>query len=294
MKRSLFAILVLFIGMVWWSSPTPPRARLAAASAAGVASATEAGDLTSGGAQVGSTDLFLRSASKAERIAAIERDYDEMRAKISADFAVITAESANGLTAFLRQLKMIERENRSDLAAVLTASELEEYERTRSPAGEVVAELLDDTSASDSQRRAVYLLQRAFDEQFALALDFTPASNLAREQARYRTQEKIHEVLGDDLFAGWLRGEGSEFEEINRFVAECHLPAASALELWRIKNELTLRRLEMTAEPDLTLAKARALHVKLMCDIRSRVLTGIGLTPLQAGDIEGLRWLRDS
>ncbi|MEO7599358.1 MAG: hypothetical protein ABIV50_10525 [Opitutus sp.] len=293
MKRSVFAILVLVVGMVWWSFQPPPRARIAKASAAGVVGAAEAGHLTSKGAQTSSLDPLLRLASKDDRIAAIERDYDEMRAKISADFAVITAESPNGLAVFLRQLTMIEREKRSDLAAVLTASELEEYELTRSPAGQVVAELLNDTSASDAQRRAVFQLQRAFAEQFGLALDFAPASNLAREQARYRTQEKIRDVLGDNLFAGWLRGEGSEFEEIRQFVADCHLPSATALELWRIKNELTLRRLEMTAQPDLSLANARELHAKLMRDIRSRVLNEIGLSPLQAGNIDSLRWLRD-
>ena len=70
----------------------------------------------------------LSPAEKAARVAQIRRDYDEIRAKTSADFAAAGTSYPGGLNAFLRQLALLEREKRRDFAAVLDPGELEDLE----------------------------------------------------------------------------------------------------------------------------------------------------------------------
>jgi hypothetical protein len=232
----------------------------------------------------------LSPEEKAARVEKIKRDYDEIRSKASADYSAAGAAFPGGLNAFLRQLALLEREKRADLTAVLTTSELEDLELRDTNAGQLVHRLLDDTAATDEQRRAVFRLQRAFEDRFALTFDLTPRALLERETARQQAQEQIHGVLGDTLFGAWLRGEGPEFQQLSTFLTQQGLPSSSALDVWRVKNEFTLRRLELTAT-NTPAADQRAAQAALTLQTEARLMAIVGQAGLQAGRADMFGWL---
>jgi hypothetical protein len=233
----------------------------------------------------------LSAAERAARIEKIKRDYEEIRAKASTDYSTAGAGFPGGLNAFLRQLALLEREKRSDFAAILPPQELEDLEMRETTAGQLVQRLLGGTAASEDQRRAVFRLQREFEDRFALTFDVTPAALLEREAERQQTQEKIRGVLGDGLFGAWLAGEGEDYAGFVAFAAKENLSTAMSLELWRAKNDFTLRRLEIAANRSLSPDQRTAAQKMAVQQTEIRLMNMIGPGALQAARGEVLRWL---
>jgi hypothetical protein len=233
----------------------------------------------------------LTAEEKAARIEKIKRDYDEIRTKTSADYTAAGAVFPGGLNAFLRQLALLEREKRADLAAVLSPQELEELEMHETAAGQNVERLLGPTHATVEQRRTVFRLQREFEDKFALTFDLTPRALLEREAARQQVQEQIRAVLGDDLFGSWLFGEGEDYALFVAFAARHNLPPTAPLELRQLKNEYALRRLELNAAKNMTEDQRRVARAELARQTEARVMSIIGQNALQAGRKDILSWL---
>lgn len=251
---------------------------------------TKAAAPTPQATQAGESPQPTTAADKAARVAKIKHDYDEIRAKSSAEYAAAGTAFPGGLNAFLRQLALLEREKRADLAKVLTARELEDLEMSETTAGQLVDRLLGPTNATVEQRRTVFQLQRAFEDQFALTFDLTPRALFEREAARQRTQEQIRAVLGDDLFGSWLFAEGEDYALWVAFAARNTLPDTAPLDLWRAKSDYTRRRLELAAQnaPPEQLRIARAA---LAQEIESRVMQIVGPAVLQSSRTTILSWL---
>ncbi len=231
------------------------------------------------------------AAEKAAQVERIKRDYDEIRAKTAADYTAAGTSFPGGLNAFLRQLALLERALHEDLAALLTPRELEDVEMRDTTAGQLVQRLLGDTAASEEQRREVFRVRRSFEDQFALTFDLTPPALYARESARLANQEKIRAILGDALFAAWLRGEGTDFAQITDFVARQGLPPDAALNLWRARNEFTTRRLELAARSDLSVEQRRLAQDLMLREAEVRVGAVLGPGAMEVAKQEVLNWL---
>lgn len=228
---------------------------------------------------------------KAARIAQIKRDYDEIRTKAAADYRAAGAAFPGGLNGFLRQLALLEREKHKDLAAVLSPQELEDLEMRDTHAGQVVQQQLGDTVATDEQRRAVFRLQQSFDDRYALSFDLTPEPLLARERDRVGLQEQIRGVIGDALFASWLRGEGTDFAGFVDFSTQHGLAPTVPLELWRLRNSFALGRLELSADRSLSDDQQREAQDALITrtETAAKGLLGPGVTDASRANV--LSWL---
>jgi hypothetical protein len=286
------AVVALGVGAVlaWrgiWRRATPPARPAARASAFRRALARPAADSTA----TAPGEHPLTPEEKAAALERIKRDYDEIRTKAAADYAAAGAAFPGGLSAFLRQLALLERERRADYLKVLTPAELEELEMRDSHAGDVVRSLLGDTGATPDQRRAVFELQRDFDDRYALVFDLSPGFLLARERDRQALQGQVRALLGDALFASWLRGEGKDFDIATAFAAQHGLPADVPIGLWQLRNRLVLGRLEVGANPTASPEEIRAAQAAFahQVEIEARALLGPAATDPAATDV--LSWL---
>ncbi len=230
------------------------------------------------------------SPDKLERIAKIRRDYDEIRAKMSADYTAAGDKFPGGLSAFLKQLALLEREMHTDFALALTPRELEDYEMYQSTTGQAMQRRLAGVAVTDEQQRAVYRVQREFDDRFALVFDLSPPALWERMKAQDVARQKIRSVLSDEAFASWLNAEDPSFGAMRGLAAQKGLPAAAGNELWRIKSEWTLRKLEIAAQVGLSPEQRVAMHGALAGQTRARVAVLVGADALAPG-IEALVWL---
>jgi hypothetical protein len=233
----------------------------------------------------------MSDADRLARADKIRRDYDEMTVKFSADYAAAGNAFPGGLSAYLKQLALLQNEKRLDLAKLLTARELDDLEMRESSAGQTTARLLGDTAATGEQCRAVFRLQKEFEDQFGLTFDLSPAALSARETVRQATQQKIRTVLGDELFGAWLRGEGTDYAGFAAVVKEQGLSSSAALELWRLKNEFTLARLQLKARTDLAPAQIADADRVLASQALARVTGLIGAAAIAGPARDVLTWL---
>ena len=161
----------------------------------------EANPLVAPARVTGSASVVPLSPDKWERIAKIRRDYDEIRVKMSADYSAVGDKFPGGLSAFLKQLALLEREMHADFARDLTPRELEDYELHESTTGQTLQRRLAGVATTDEQQRAVYRLQREFDDRFALVFDLSPPALWERMKVQDVLRQKIRSVLSDAAFA---------------------------------------------------------------------------------------------
>jgi hypothetical protein len=230
------------------------------------------------------------SAGKAARVAKVRRDYEEIRTKTSADYRAAGENFPGGINAFLRQLALLELEMHRDLAAVLTPPELEDHLMKESTTGQTLQHRLEGVEVTDEQRRLVFRAQQEFDDRFSLIFDVAPAALWERTKAQFETREKIRATLGDDAYAAWLRTEDPSYAALRALVVERGLPSTATTDLWRVKDDWTLRKLEIAAQPGLTLEQRAQLQAALAEQIRSQVAALVGPDAMQPGS-EALGWL---
>ena len=233
----------------------------------------------------------LSGAEKAARVEKIRRDYEEMTARFAAEFTAAGANFPGGLNGYLRQLALLEREKHNDLGSVLGAAELEELELRETFSGKAVQKALGTTAAGDELKHAVFRIRKEFDDKYALIFDLSPAALLARETERQAAQEKILAVLGPELSFAWLREEGPDFSEIATFVGQQNLGRETALEVWRIRNEVARRNLAATLQPNTSPEAVAASRAATAAGARERLTAVVGPVAAQAVGPGVFRWL---
>ena len=174
---------------------------------------------------------------------------------------------------------------------MLGAAELEELELRETFSGKAVQKALGTTAAGDELKRAVFRIRKEFDDQYALIFDLSPAALLARETERQAAQEKILAVLGPELSFAWLREEGPDFSEIATFVGQQNLGRETALEVWRIRNEVARRNLAATLQPNTSPEAVAASRAATAAWARERLTAVVGPVAAQAVGPGVFRWL---
>jgi hypothetical protein len=303
MRKSLSVILAgallgLVIGVSWWQRTRRELPPPEFPPAAGARSVPEPGrTVAAGGAALppspAAPDRRIPAGASPHEaeVQKIQRDYEEMVTKVAAEFGAAGASFPGGLKAYLRQLALLEREKWQDMAAILPPRELEDLKMKETRAGKEVQRWLSDVGATDEQRRAVFRLQQAFDDQYALTFDFTSAVLARREKQRQDVQEAVLRELGPEKFGAWLRGEGPDYGNFAAFVEQQTLPPQTALELWRIKNEFVRTRLEIAAVPtqgpgDVKFQQELAARAAL-----AKIITLLGPSAQVAMTGDLLKWL---
>lgn len=231
------------------------------------------------------------AADEAERVKKILHDYEDIQAKMAADYGAAGQSFPGGLNAFLQQLALLEREKRADLAKVMTPRELEDYEMGETAAGQRIRAMLDDTAATEDQRRAAFRAEQQFDDQYGFTFDVTPAALRIREVARQATQEKVRMVLGDELFGTWLQRDDPGYAGIVAFVRQQSLADTTALALWRVKNDYMARKLEIEAQPDDTTEVRRAAALD---EARAKASALTGSAALESASADVVGWLKQA
>jgi hypothetical protein len=289
---ALTLLLLVGGGVATWSRRKAARQAQAEREARAADLRLTSGDVRRAPAAAGASPaLAFPAAGRQARADKIRRDYDEMTAKFSADYAAAGNAFPGGLSAYLRQLALLQFEKHKDLAAVLTPRELEDVEMRDTPAGQTVQKLLGAASATEEQRRATFRLQKDYEDRFALTFDLTPAALLARETARLATQQKIYGVLGDAGFGAWLAGEGPDYAAATEYAQRAGLAASAPLELWRLKGEFTVARLQLKARSDLAPAQLAEAERALINQTVARVSGLLGPAAIAGPGREILTWL---
>jgi hypothetical protein len=301
-KIGIVAVAGLLAGLGFWSSrgrwatkatleQVPPAA---ASVRAKPMAAPRSTIVTAAGSQVQPVDGAdgVLAPEKRAQVEKIRRDYEDIRAKASADYTAAGATFPGGVNAFLRQLALLELEMRADLAKALTPRELENYLMDESTTGQTLRRRLEGTAATEEQRRAVFRVQQEFDDRFSLVFDVSPPALLERAKVRQAAREMVRATLGDEIYAAWEQADDGSYMAMRVLVRQRGLPAAAVGQVWALKDDWLLRKLEIAAQPGLTVEQRTAMQGALNDQTRARVTALLGEEAFSPGS-EAFGWLPD-
>lgn len=243
----------------WWrNAPPNPAARedqLAArrelSEALRAAFGDDAGLFTSA---IEAASLAFLPAGKRDALRRIVADYDEMMAKFSAGGIQLPSDR--------ERLRLLREERERDIAALLTPAEREAYEMRMSPTAATVRARYGEGLATEEDFRAVYALQKAFDEKFpadfAAGGRVTPEVMRQRADAQRQLADGIRTALGDEKFAALRRATDSDLRNVDSLASRLNLPAGTTDRVAAARDTLAAESQRINADTALTPAQRRA------------------------------------
>lgn len=160
--------------------------------------------------------------AKIDALAAIERDYQEMKR----DALALTSERVTSFTSEdwatrQKQDNLLESEKLTDLAQILTPAELTEYEMRNSRAGQNVARAVRDMDITEDEFAALFQAHKAFDAAAPTLAGRVTSEQMQQRQAALNSYvEQAKAVLPDDRFYTFLESADPNYRSFSRLRTE--------------------------------------------------------------------------
>jgi hypothetical protein len=204
---------------------------------------------------------------KAAQLTTIKRDYEEMRSEIYDAFRGGTM-----LPEDRAKLALLEKEQRADLALVLTPQELEDYDLRASNTASQMRYSLSAFAPTEAEFRAIFKLQQAFDTQLgSMNAGMTPEQMRARQEGQKALNEQIKAALGPERGADYERANDFSYRQAALVAERLNLPATTANTLWAAKTDFEQRRTALYADASLSPEARRAQTTALQQEALAKV-----------------------
>lgn len=199
--------------------------------------------------------------AKIDLIQRINDDYTEMAAQVRA--------ATNGvlLPEDRAQLALLDREKRTDLAALLTPAELEDYEMRSSPILSRLRSALTLMDATEAEFRAIFRAQQPFTDilnppSVGGITRFSQEDSRKRADAEKQIAEQLKVALGEQRAADYARAGNYEYQNLHRLAQRENIPLAAINQAYDLRLKTTtesMRIHDAKLEPAARTAALQAL-----------------------------------
>jgi hypothetical protein len=227
---------------------------------------------------------------KADMIVRIQQDYGELRAQIHADAGGVL------LSWDREKLALLEKEQRNDIAALLSPEELRLYDLRSSPTARRLQSQLSYFNSTEQEYHTIYDLQSSFDERYnpgTLSGAMTPDQARQRQADQKQLQDEIKAALGDQRYADYQRSADYGFKVANRIATTLQLPEQNAVAVWALQQDIQQRASSIRADRSLPAEQRTAAMAALASEANQRLIT---LLTQQGADaykqVSSSSWLR--
>jgi hypothetical protein len=236
---------------------------------------------------------------KVDQITRVKRDYEELRSE------VYTAAGMGGgpmnMTAEDRaKLALLEKEQRADIAQLLSSKELEDYELHTSNTANQMRYQLSAFAPNEEEFRTIYKLQSAFDEKYNLqnlmATQGTPAApDLMRQRVEAQKQltDEVKAALGTERGADYERAIDGNFQQISRVVDRLELPKEAAVQVWEVQKDAEQRLRAIALDRTLLPAARTEQFAALAQEANAKVTAALGQRGVDVYQQYGGNWLQN-
>jgi hypothetical protein len=142
-------------------------------------------------------------------------------------------------------MRAIEKDLRTSLAAVLTPAELEEYDLRNSNTGRTLRNELLAFNPSEEEYRAIFKLRQPFDEQYAYTNFTTQEQMQRRSEAEKQLKDQVSALLGAERGAEYARTTDYSYRQTAQLVARLEMPPETTGNLWNVQKEFAEKRTEL-------------------------------------------------
>jgi len=217
----------------------------------------------------GQEDYYVRRLSflpegRRTQVRELLEKFDEAEQKIRDKGSVEESALSVGDRA---QLRILRQQRESEIAAVLSPQEKQQYEVWLSPTANEVRHALYGMDASEQEFQAIFQARKAFDEVWGPRdpdlLD--PATRQKMEDARGDMEGQIEQSLGVDRYAEYKRGQDDDFHLLSALVTRFNLPREKAAEVYGYKSVARNYRERVTVDAAMN-AEQKAAALKAVTE----------------------------
>ncbi len=225
-------------------------------------------------------------ADKIAQIEAISADYQDLRSAVSEQTQGVTLPEDRA------QLRLLEQEQRADLAAVLTPEELLEIDLRSSPSANILRSQLMYFEPTEEEYRALVQQRLAFDRQFG-STHLSEEEQARRRAAEGTLLEQARTVLSPERFADYELVSSQDFRNTAMALGRYNYDQTVAREVFKLRRDITARAAAIEAQ-SLSSAEQRAAELAaLYREASSALTTKLGNEAYTAFEREGAgNWLR--
>lgn len=180
------------------------------------------------------------SIEKTEQLDWIKRDYAELTSQLQEETGGLYLEEDRA------KFELLEKEQRVDLAALLTPAELEAYELRSSPTAIKIKRELDLLDLTETEFLALYRLHKTFDEGFGrdsafLNVRLSQDELKKQEKAEQQLQQDIKAALGPERYADYQMVTDFDYRNVHQLTENLNLPPSTAKTIYQIGRESASR-----------------------------------------------------
>lgn len=224
---------------------------------------------------------------KAQQVQSILSDYNDLRNQVYM--------AANGvmLPEDREKLALLEKEQRSDLQAVFTPEEFENYQLRSSSTANSMRSQLALFNPTEGEFRAIFDLQQSFDDKYGATNMMTAASYRDRQTHQQELLDQVKNVLTPDRFAAYQQSVDPAYQAVNRLVARLELPASAASDVVAVQKDIGSRASAVRSDPNLTRDVKSAQLAALADEATGKLNAVLGARGLEAYKQYGGQWVQN-
>jgi hypothetical protein len=202
-------------------------------------------------------------ADKIRQIAAINKDYGELRSQVREETQGIVFPEDQA------RIDLIEQERRADLERTLTPEELEKYDLRTSPAAMQVRNQLVAFDPSEAEFLALYQVQREYDQRYK-------GQTLTADESREYRETMVAAVLSPERFADYQITTAGAYRDLSSLVKEYQLPTTAIGEVLGVQRDIARRAGTVRNDATLTTVQRDAQLGALAAEATTKLTATLG------------------
>lgn len=150
-------------------------------------------------------------------------------------------------------LKNLKKERQDELARILEPAEFEDYELRNSPVAQRLRDGLVGIELTADEFRSIFRWQKPLEGRVgndAPSADSAPAGQPAQQQKIL--DDQIRNLLGDERFAEYQRGQDPDFQSLYQFVQGFQLSPNVAAGIYDLQKQTAQQQSALAANPALS------------------------------------------
>ena len=218
-------------------------------------------------------NLDFIDPSRRDQARTIARDYDAMLADLRRGGALLTETEKETVA-------LLESERHRDLEAILTPTELADFEMLKSPIYSRLAYETLEFKPTLEEFRAIYAMERQFMDRFGTTgMSSIPPrreERAAAEQFRAAADDQLLLTLGTERFAEYDRSRNYEYRELSKLVRRVNLPTTQAAEVFAMRDYVSVESNRIYEDRTLSIDQKRAALQSLATGVRGQIQQRLG------------------
>ena len=207
---------------------------------------------------------------KQDQVSELTEQFDEMEQDL------FTRSRGWLLDEDMEELKLLQRQRRVELASLLSAEEMEEYELRYSDTADNMRSQLSGFQPSEEEFREIFRLQRTYDLQIEMGFDerdpaAQAAKSRAQQQALAALAAEIQKNLGPERFGEYTRAQDGDYRALLQLGERLEMPRQVADQVYNMKQAVERYKYQVESNPNLTDAQ-RAQAVAAMARETERAI----------------------